>query len=53
VAQAAVDALRMFLDPKRTLVVPGHRAADFPAARLDQKELEQFIASITKTVRGN
>jgi non-ribosomal peptide synthase protein (TIGR01720 family) len=52
-AQTVLDTLRLLVNRLRLAEVKGYRAADFPGARLDQKELEQFIASITKVASGD
>jgi non-ribosomal peptide synthase protein (TIGR01720 family) len=52
-AQSLVEALRTLMNQLRLTAVEGYRAVDFPGARLDQKELEHFIASIAKSASGD
>jgi len=48
-AQTVVESLRALMNQLRFAAATGHWAADFPGARLDQMELERFIASIAKS----
>jgi non-ribosomal peptide synthase protein (TIGR01720 family) len=48
-AQSFLGTLRALVSHPETLAAKAHISSDFPAARLDQRELEEFLSSVKRS----